>query len=99
MSEEEIIAYLENQDNSIKWDYITLQAIKGLLDLYKKEKEKNNRYFKQNIEYQKTLEKLQKETIWKDKIKEIIYPTPENYISIEVQQSEMYKKLVKEVEE
>lgn len=37
--------------------------------------------------------------ISKDKIKEIIYPTSENYIPIEVQQSDMYKKLLKEVEE
>lgn len=73
--------------------------IQQLEEELEKEKEKNNRYFKQNIEYQKTLEKLQKETIWKDKIKEIIYPTPENYIPLEVQQSEMYKKLLKEVEE
>ena len=32
MSEEEIINYLENQNNSLKWDYGTLQAIKGLAD-------------------------------------------------------------------
>ena len=35
----------------------------------------------------------------KDKIKEIICPSPENPIPIEIQQSEIYKKLLKEVEE
>ena len=42
---------------------------------------------------------IKRNFVSKNKLKEIIYPTPENYISIEVQQSEMYKKLVKEVEE
>lgn len=97
-------SFLENEKTeilgiSVGEERQVRDAIKNLLTSYEKEKEKNDRYFKQNIEYQKTLEKLQKETIWKDKIKEIIYPTPENYISIEVQQSEMYKKLLKEMEE
>lgn len=34
----------------------------------------------------------------KSKLKEIIYPTPENYIPFEVQSSEMYKKIKKLVE-
>ena len=37
--------------------------------------------------------------IHKDKLRKIIYPSPENPIPIEVQQSEMYKKLLKEMEE
>ena len=41
----------------------------------KKYKNKNNRLIQKNIEYEKTLEKLQKDTIWKykieDKIKEL----------------------------
>lgn len=36
---------------------------------------------------------IENESISKEKIKEIIYPTPENYIPIEVQTSEMYSKL------
>ena len=35
------------------------------------------------------------ESISKEEIKEIIYPTPENYIPIEVQTSDMYSKLQK----
>ena len=42
---------------------------------------------------------IKKNFVSKNKIKQIIYPTPENEIPIEIQQSEMYKKLVKEVEE
>ena len=37
--------------------------------------------------------------ISKDKIREIIYPTPENYISLDIQQSEMYKRLEELLEE
>lgn len=58
-----------------------------------------NTHYEQITLVLKLVEKQQKELKeLKDKIKEIIYPTPENYISIEVQQSEMYKKLLKEVE-
>ena len=42
---------------------------------------------------------IKRNFVSKNKIKQIIYPTPENEIPIEIQQSEMYKKLVKEVEE
>lgn len=62
-----------------------------------KEKEKNK-------ELTERVLKLESDKFWdnvvsKSKIKQIIYPTPENPISIEVQQSEIYKKLLKEVEE
>ena len=68
-----------------------------LLTAYEKEKEKNK-------ELTERVLKLESDKFWdnvisKNKIKQIIYPTPENEIPIEVQQSEMYKKLVKEVEE
>lgn len=36
---------------------------------------------------------------WKLKVKEIIYPTPENPISLEIQTSEMYKKILNILEE
>lgn len=48
-----------------------------------------------------TLKEYRKEilnSVPKSKVKEIIYPTPENPISFEVQTSEMYKKLKKLVE-
>ena len=37
--------------------------------------------------------------ILKSKIKKIIYPTPENPISIEIQSSEMYRKIEKLLED
>ena len=42
---------------------------------------------------------IKRNFVSKNKIKQIIYPTPNRPIPIEIQQSEMYKKLVKEVEE
>lgn len=36
---------------------------------------------------------IENDSIPKEKIKEIIYPTPENYVPIEVQTSDMYSKL------
>ena len=74
-----------------------IQAIETLLTAYEKEKEKNK-------ELTERVLKLESDKFWdnvvsKSKIKQIIYPTPENEIPIEVQQSEIYKKLLKEVEE
>ena len=51
------------------------------------------------------IKQLQKEKeernkyILKSKIKKIIYPTPENPISIEIQSSEMYRKIEKLLED
>ena len=45
------------------------------------------------IDVQETILKALDNSISKDKIKEIIYPTPENYVPIEVQTSDMYIKL------
>lgn len=42
---------------------------------------------------------IKRNFVSKNKIKQIIYPTPNRPIPIEIQQSEMYKKLLKEVEE
>lgn len=39
------------------------------LNLFNKEKEKNEKLIQKTINYDKTLEKLQKDTIWKDKIR------------------------------
>lgn len=73
------------------------RALENLLTAYEEEKEKNK-------ELTERVLKLESDKFWdnvvsKSKIKQIIYPTPENEIPIEIQQSEMYKKLVKEVEE
>ena len=40
MSEKEIIEYLNNQDNSLKWNYGTLQAIKRFIRFIPKRKRK-----------------------------------------------------------
>lgn len=45
------------------------------------------------IFYKNLARNYQGNCISKDKIKEIIYPTPENPISIEIQSSVMYKKI------
>ena len=74
-----------------------VQITEYLLSELEKEKEKNK-------ELTERVLKLESDKFWdnvvsKNKIKQIIYPTPENEIPIEIQQSEMYKKIVKEVEE
>ena len=66
-----------------------------------KEKEKNKDILSDNIEsFQKYFsEELYTKFMDKEKLRKIIYPSPENQIPIEIQQSEMYKKLLKELEE
>ena len=49
-----------------------IEAISNLLTRYKQLKEDNNNKSIKIIEYEKTLEKLQKETIWKSKVEEKI---------------------------
>ena len=77
------------------------KAIETLLTAYEKEKEKNKE--KETIgiwdkKYNGSVEYVKKYYVNKEKLRKIICPSPENPIPIEVQQSEMYKKLVKEVE-
>ena len=90
-------------------------AIQGLLDLYNKEKEKNKEllenatvtYFndeelKESVgNYLGVLLKknIEKDYISKNKIREIIYPTPTNPISYEIQTSDMYRKILQLLEE
>ena len=50
------------------------------------------------IYYKNLAKEYQGNCVPKSKIKEIIYPTPKNYIPLEVQSSEMYKRLEKLVE-
>lgn len=83
------------------------EALEGLLDLYNKEKEKNKKLkelLQKKNEYTHDLEKdlfegCSNYVVRKDEIREIIYPTPENPISIEIQSSEMYKRLEELLEE
>lgn len=87
-----------------------VKAIQGLLDLYNKEKEKNKileltkipylegeiMAYKENDAVQRKMlnDAFDRGWIHKDKIKEIIYPTPTNPISYEIQTSDMYKKIL-----
>lgn len=94
--EKELLELASNMLDNIDYDQIPI-AIGELKSELKKEKEKNK-------ELTERVLKLESDKFWdnvvsKSKIKQIIYPTPENPIPIEVQQSEMYKKLAKEVEE
>ena len=67
------------------------QALENLIQEYKELKENQ-------IWSEATIEGLKKDFVPAAKLKEIIYPTPENPIPFEVQSSEMYKKLEKLVE-
>ena len=46
--------------------------IKNLIARYKELETRSDRINQQNIEYKKTLEQLQKDTIWKSKVQEKI---------------------------
>ena len=76
------------------------EAIQGLLDLYNKEKEKNKILELAKIPYlEGEIMAYKENTVSKDKIKEIIYPTPTNPISYEIQTSDMYRKILQLLEE
>lgn len=99
MREEEII---KNIKEMIQWsDHNTYKkALQGLLDLYNKEKEKN-----EELEVKCKMQEYrisvidERELVSKDKIKKIIYPTPTNPIPIEIQTSKLYKKIINLLEE
>ena len=105
LSEKEIIQHFEFIKSGIKEetkfiDISILEYFEGLLDLYNKEKEKNKILELAKIPYLKGEIMAYKEnTVSKDKIKEIIYPTPTNPISYEIQSSDIYKKLLELLEE
>ena len=80
------------------------QAIETILNLIEKQSKEIVELKDTKKELTERVLKLESDKFWdnvvsKSKIKQIIYPTPENEIPIEVQQSEMYKKLLKEMEE
>lgn len=73
MSEEEIIKILNSYTTDLYHSYkgdVILKAIKGLLDLYNKEKEKNKELIKKYMEAESI--KFWNNYISKDKIKEKI---------------------------
>lgn len=78
-----------------------IRAIDTILDLYKQEKEKNKNCInpdKTRISYFDTKKGMQvviEGFIPKSKLKQILYPTPKNPIDLEIQNSKMYKDLLK----
>ena len=105
LSEKEIIQHFEFIKSGIKEetkfiDISILEYFEGLLDLYNKEKEKNKILELAKIPYLEGEIMAYKEFfVSKDKIKEIIYPTPTNPISYEIQTSDMYRKILQLLEE
>lgn len=70
LSKEEI----ENNNENVSaiLDLEDLKSLHNLLTRYKQLEEENKNKTQKIIEYEKTLKKLQKETIWKSKVKEKI---------------------------
>lgn len=92
---EEIGTHILLQDDEMK-------AIENLIQENKELKKEDKKYIVKltDEQYRKLVDIIRNEINkeWETKIKEIIYPTPENPIPFEVQTSEMYKKLEKLVE-
>lgn len=80
--------YLDKQDRKFVSEYrlMILQAADNLIARYK-ELEKANKIYVKIVRS------------WRERIKEIIYPNPENPIELEIQNSKMYKELEKLVED
>ena len=102
MSEEEAISELEGYMlNHSNFHEDFKEAIDTILDLYKQEKEKNKNCInpdKARISYFDTKKGMQvviEGFIPKSKLKQILYPTPENPIDLEIQNSKMYEDLLK----
>lgn len=91
-----------SNDADYKWHKELAGMIENLIKENKELKEHLQKCYNGELFTAKQLKNIEenqrKYFIHKSKIKEIIYPTPENYIPLEVQQSEMYKKLEKLVE-
>lgn len=82
-----------SNDADYKWHKELAGMIENLIQENKELKEKIEEYEKQlDLDY------VEENYIPKSKVKEIIYPTPENPIPFEVQTSKMYKKLEKLLE-
>ena len=91
------------EDNCTTCKCAELVAIETMLDLYSKEKEKNKKLMAKidvtNWHEKNCYEILKRKYISKDKIKEIVIPTPDNSIPLEIQQSEFYKRILSLLEE
>ena len=73
MEEDKDIKKLESYLNGDKiYDIELDKLIKNLIARYKELETRSDRINQQNIEYKKTLEQLQKDTIWKSKVQEIL---------------------------
>ena len=83
-----------------KEDKKAIDVILKLVEKQQKEIEERNIRLQEEInENCKLKTELYGNSISKDKIKEIIYPSPDNYIPVEVQMSEMYRRLKNLLEE
>lgn len=101
MSEEEkeaIKILKQEPDFSLSY-YKRERAIDIVLNLIEKQQKEIEELQKDKKVLIKNYDKVLGTFISKDKIKEIIYPTPENPISIEIQSSKMYKRLEELLEE
>ena len=107
--EKKVIEYTKEEykrgkeQNNVLFPLYLYQA-EIIINLIEKQQKEIEELKTTNKELTERVLRLESDKFWdnvvsKSKIKEIIYPTPENEIPIEIQQSEMYKKLVKEVEE
>lgn len=78
MSEEEILAWVNSIISNLYMnistqsnvghtynydDFYRVQALQGLLDLYKQEKEKNDKLQKENSQYKDTVDKLEDQIV------------------------------------
>ena len=66
--EKEAIEYLENQDNSVNWNYPTLQAILGALHLIDKLQTKYEKQKKINLEQNQFIDTLKTNIIKQQKV-------------------------------
>lgn len=109
LSEEEVLKECNKLFVTMANVHIDGTPMKCLLDLYQKEKELSLIRFKNLVKIQEEKDKIYNEGYFQgvkderdnteEHIKEIIYPTPENPISLEMQCSKMYKKLLELLEE
>ena len=87
------------KDEKIHDDYRNmLTAIENLIEGYKELEEEVSDNAMAKEEWKARYNILIKDMIPKSKVREIIYPRPDNPIPLEIQNSEMYKRLKKLVE-
>jgi len=87
----------EKEKNKAFYDFIMFTGGKDIKDITATEyiKIKQEGYLEgRQEEHQKAKEIIMNNYISKDKIKEIVLPTPDNPIPLEIQQSEFYKRIL-----